>query len=360
MSAHVEGATLRIGMLLGYSGNNFHQTVAELAEFEQAGLDLVSLPEAYSFDAVSQLGFIAARTRTLTLYTGILNVYSRTPALLAMTAAGLDAVSEGRFLLGLGASGPQVIEGFHGVPYTAPIGRTREVVEICRAVWNREAVSYDGVNFQLPLSKQRGGTGLGKPLKLINRPVRSRIPVVLAALGPKNVALAAELFEGWEPIFYYPEQASAAFGDALAAGMAKREANLGPLQIFADTYLAITEDPDAEAGALQTVRERIALYVGGMGARGKNFYNELASRYGFGDAAARVQDLYLAGQKAEAAAALPEALVRGISLIGAPAVVQERVAAFAAAGVTTVNVSPLAPTHADRVRDVARLRELSA
>jgi F420-dependent oxidoreductase-like protein len=351
---------LRIGLLLSYSGNDFQQTVAELAEFEQAGLDLVSLPEAYSFDAVSQLGYIAARTRTLMLYTGILNVYSRTPALLAMTAAGLDAVSEGRFMLGLGASGPQVIEGFHGMPYTAPIGRTREVVEICRAVWRREPVSYDGVHFQLPLSEQRGGTGLGKPLKLINRPVRPRIPIVLAALGPKNVTLAAELFEGWEPIFYYPEQAAAAFGDALAAGRAKRDADLGPLQIIADTFLAITDDPDAEAAALQTVRERLAFYVGGMGARGKNFYNELARRYGFGDAAATVQDLYLAGQKAQAAASLPDALVRGISLIGAPAAVQERLAAFAAADVTAVNVTPLAPTHPERVRDIARLRELSA
>jgi F420-dependent oxidoreductase-like protein len=355
------GVILRIGLLLSYSSNDFQQTVAELTEFERAGLDMVRLPEAYSFDAVSQLGFIAARTRTLKLYTGILNVYSRTPALIAMTAAGLDAVSEGRFMLGLGASGPQVIEGFHGMPYTAPLGRTREVVEICRAVWRREPVTYDGVQFQLPLSEQRGGTGFGKPLKLINRPVRPRIPIVLAALGPKNVTLAAELFEGWEPIFYYPEQAAAAFGDALAAGRAKRDADLGPLEIIAGgTFLAITDDPDAEAAALQTVRERLALYVGGMGARGKNFYNELARRYGFGDAAATVQDLYLAGQKAQAAAALPDALVRGISLIGAPGAVQERLAAFAAADVTAVNVTPLAPTHPERVRDIARLRELSA
>jgi F420-dependent oxidoreductase-like protein len=322
------GVTLRIGMPLAYSSNDFHRTVAELVEFEQAGLDLVSLPEAYSFDAVSQLGFIAARTSTVTLATGILNIYSRTPALLAMTAAGLDAVSGGRFVLGLGASGPQVIEGFHGLPYSAPIGRTREVVEICRSVWRREPVAYDGVYYQLPLSEQRGGSGLGKPLKLINQPVRARIPVVLAALGPKNVTLAAELFEGWEPIFYYPEQAEAAFGDALAAGLAKRSADLGPLQIIADTYLAITDNADVEAAALQTVRERM--------------------------------DLYLSGQKAQAAAALPDALVRGMSLIGAPAAVKERLAAFAAAGVTTVNATPLAPTHEQRVRDIGRLRKLAS
>jgi F420-dependent oxidoreductase-like protein len=351
---------MRIGMPLAYSGDGFHRTVAELVEYEQVGLDVVFLPEAYTFDSVSQLGFIAARTTTLELCTGILNVYSRTPSLLAMTAAGLDAVSDGRFLLGLGASGPQVVEGFHGLPYTAPLARTREVVDICRQVWRREPVRHDGAHFQVPLSKERGGSGLGKPLKLINHPVRSRIPIVLAALGPKNVALAAELCEGWEPIFYYPEESASAFGAALEQGRALRDPELGPLQVVVDTHVAITDDPAEEQAALDRVRAHLALYIGGMGAKGKNFYNELACRYGFEAEAQTVQDLFLSGSKAEAAAAVPDALVHGVCLVGDESRVRDRIAAFAAAGATTLNAVPLAATHERRVRDVARLKELSA
>src|SRR5580692_4663665 len=216
---------MRVGMMLNYSGG-FTETVSELADFERAGLQIVFVPEAYSFDAVSQLGFIAARTTTVEIASGILPIYSRTPALTAMTAAGLDFVSGGRFTLGLGTSGPQVIEGWHGVPYDAPVGRTRELVEICRMVWRRERLDYQGKHYTLPYD---GGTGLGKPLKLINHPVRERIPIVIAALGPKNVALAAELAEGWQPIFYLPEKAAGVWGAALAAGRAKRDAALGEL-----------------------------------------------------------------------------------------------------------------------------------
>ena len=198
---------MRVGMMLGYSGG-FSQAVEELADFERAGLDIVFVPEAYSFDAVSQLGFIAARTTRLEMASGILPIYSRTPALTAMTAAGLDFVSGGRFTLGLGTSGPQVIEGWHGVAYDAPVGRTRELIEICRMVWRRDRLDYKGRYYRLPLE---GGTGLGKPLKLINHPVRDRIPIIIAALGPKNVALAAELAEGWQPIFYFAEKAPIAW-----------------------------------------------------------------------------------------------------------------------------------------------------
>ena len=349
---------MRVGMPLAYSGG-FTETVAELGDYEKAGLDIVHLPEAYSFDSVSQLGFVAARTNTVEIGADILNVYSRTPSLLAMTAAGLDYVSGGRFTLGLGASGPQVVEGFHGVPYTSPLGRTREVVDICRQVWRREKVSYQGKHFTLPLDAEHGGTGLGKALKLINHPVRDRIPIVLAALGPKNVALAAEIAEGWEPIFWYPEQARAAFGDALAEGTARRDPALGPLQIVVDTQVAITEDPAEEATALAAVRGGLALYVGGMGARGKNFYADVVGRYGFAEAAATVQDLYLSGRKAEAAAALPDELVRGIALVGPAGAVAERVAAFREAGATTLNAQPLAATHERRVRDIEHLTELS-
>ncbi len=349
---------MRVGMPIAYSGG-FAETVAELGDYEKAGLDIVFLAEAYSFDSVSQLGFVAAKTSTLEIGADILNVYSRTPALLGMTAAGLDYVSGGRFTLGLGASGPQVIEGFHGLPYTAPLGRTREVVEICRQVWRREKLSYAGKHFQLPLDEAHGGTGLGKPLKLINHPVRDRIPIVLAALGPKNVALAAEIAEGWEPVFFYPERAEETFGESLAAGRARRDPALGPLQIVVDTQVAITEDPAEEAAALAAVRGGLALYVGGMGARGRNFYNDVAVRYGFAAAAAAVQDLYLAGRRDEAAAALPDELVRGSSLVGSRAAVAERVEAFRAAGATTLNARPLAPTHQQRVRDIETLKELS-
>ena len=207
---------MRVGMMLNYSGG-FSETVNELSDFEQAGLQIVFVPEAYSFDAVSQLGFIAARTTTLEIASGILPIYSRTPALTAMTAAGLDYVSGGRFTLGLGTSGPQVIEGWHGVPYDAPIGRTRELIEICRSVWRRERLDYQGKHYTLPLPAGQG-TGLGKPLKLINHPVRDRIPIIIAALGPKNVELAAELAEGWQPIFYLPEKAAIAWAEPLSQG----------------------------------------------------------------------------------------------------------------------------------------------
>ncbi|AXI76207.1 LLM class F420-dependent oxidoreductase [Peterkaempfera bronchialis] len=347
---------MRIGMPMKYSGG-FTETVDELADYEQAGLDVVHVPEAYSFDSVSQLGYLAARTTRLEIAAGILNIYSRTPSLLAMTAAGLDYVSGGRFVLGLGASGPQVVEGFHGLPYHAPLARTREVAEICRKVWRREPVVHEGTHYRLPLDREHGGSGVGKPLKLINHPVRERIPMILAALGPKNVSLAAELFEGWEPIFYFPERARASFGEALDAGLARRDAALGPLQIVADTHVAVVDDDEAKEEAMQQVRNHLALYVGGMGARGKNFYNDLARRYGFEEAATSIQDHFLAGRRAEAAAAVPDALVHGVSLIGSVDWIKERVAAFAETGVTTLNATPLAATHEQRVRDIATLKE---
>ena len=197
-------------MMLSYSGG-FTEAVAELADHERAGLGIVWVPEAYSFDAVSQLGYLAARTSRVEIAAGVLQIYTRTPTLTAMTAAGLDFVSGGRFTLGLGASNPQVVEGFHGVRYDAPVARTREVVEICRAVWRRERVEHDGGHYRIPLPPEEG-TGLGKPLRLINHPVRERIPIVLAALGPRNVALAAEIAEGWLPILYVPERAGVLWG----------------------------------------------------------------------------------------------------------------------------------------------------
>jgi F420-dependent oxidoreductase-like protein len=344
---------MRVGMMLNYAGG-FTETVSELGDFERAGLQIVFVPEAYSFDAVSQLGFIAAKTSALEIASGILPIYSRTPALTAMTAAGLDYVSGGRFTLGLGTSGPQVIEGWHGVPYDAPVGRTRELIEICRMVWRRERLDYHGKYYTLPLD---GGTGLGKPLKLINHPVRDRIPIVIAALGPKNVALAAELTEGWQPIFYYPEKAGLTWDTALAEGRAKRDtATLGELDVIASAPLAIGEDV---THLRDLTRPVFALYIGGMGARGKNFYYDLACRFGYEKEAAEIQDAYLAGRKDEAAALVPAELVEKTSLIGPHGYIAERLAAYREAGVTTLNVTSLAADHAQRVKDIEAVRALA-
>jgi F420-dependent oxidoreductase-like protein len=345
---------MRIGMSLNYAGG-FAETAADLGDYEKAGLDIVFVPEAYSFDAVSQLGYLAAKTSRVQLASGILQIYTRTPTLTAMTAAGLDFVSGGRFVLGLGASGPQVIEGWHGVPYDAPLGRTREIIEICRSVWRRERLVHDGRYYQLPLPPDKG-TGLGKPLKLINHPVRERIPIIIAAIGPKNVAMAAELAEGWEPIFYYAEKAGEVWGDAVAAGTAKRDPSLPPLDVVAQAALAIGEDT---AGLLDRSRPLLALYIGGMGARGRNFYNDLAIRYGYEKEAAAIQDAYLDGRKDEAAALVPASLLEGISLVGPRSQVAERIAALREAGVTTLNVGPMAPTHAERLKLIEQVKELA-
>jgi F420-dependent oxidoreductase-like protein len=344
---------MRIGLGINYSGG-FKETADEVADLEKAGIDIIFVPEAYSFDAVSALGYLAAKTERVQLASGILQLYTRTPTLTAMTAAGLDFVSDGRFILGLGASGPQVIEGFHGVPYDAPIGRTREVVEICRMVWRRERLEYQGKYYQMPLPAEKG-TGLGKALKLINHPVRPDIPVLLAALGQKNVALAAEIANGWQPIFFYPEKAASVWGEAVAAGKAKRDPALGELDVFAGPTLAIGDDT---APLLEHVKPHLALYIGGMGAKGKNFYHTLATQYGFGAEADRIQELYLAGDKQGAAQAVPDELVRNVSLIGPKSYVAERVAAFKEAGATVLNVVPIAADAAGRVKQIELLREL--
>ena len=344
-------------MLLSYSGG-FAETVAELAEHERAGLGVVWVPEAYSFDAVSQLGYLAARTSRLEIAAGVLQIYTRTPTLTAMTAAGLDFVSGGRFTLGLGASGPQVVEGFHGVRYDAPVARTREIVEICRAVWRRERLEHEGRHYRIPLPADEG-TGLGKPLRLVNRPVRERIPIALAALGPRNVALAAEIAEGWLPILYVPERAGALWGAALAEGHAKRDPALGPLDVVASAALCFTDDPQVARKALDDQRPFVALYAGGMGARGRNFYNDVVRGYGWADEARQIQDLYLDGKKDAAAAAVPREMLEAMSLIGPRRHVAERLAAFAEAGVTTVNVTPLGGSTAERVAQVEAVVELA-
>ena len=345
---------MRLAMALKYSGG-FREAVDELTDLERAGLDLLFVPEAYSFDAVSQLGYLARATHRLELASGILQIFTRTPTLTAMTAAGLDFVSDGRFSLGIGASGPQVVEGFHGVPYDAPLGRLREIVEICRTVWRREVLRHDGRHYQVPLPEGQG-TGLGKPLKLINHPVRADIPIIIAALGPQSVTMTAEIAEGWLPIFYFPERVQPVWGDALAAGLARRDPGLRPLDVIASAPCAIGDDVD---DLRELSRPELALYVGGMGARGKNFYNELAGKYGFEAEARTVQDLYLDGHKEQAAAAVPQELVDGTSLVGSAGRVRDRLAALHASGVTTVNVSLPQRTRAERLRTVEALRDLA-
>ncbi|MCV7226464.1 LLM class F420-dependent oxidoreductase [Mycolicibacterium komossense] len=349
---------MKVGMPITYAGD-FRETIAHLRDFESVGLDRVMVPEAYGFDAVSQLGFAAATTERVELAFGILPMFSRSPTNLAMTAAGLDYISNGRCVLGLGASGPQVVEGFHGIKYDAPLGRAREHVDICRTIWRREKSEYHGQHYHLPLTEEDGGSGLGKPLRMMNRPLRDRIPMLLAAIGPKNVALAAEIFDEWQPFLFHPELAELAFGEALASGRAKRDPELGDLGIAVQTFLLITDDENAQSAALQGVRNHVALYVGGMGAKGKNFYNTLFSRYGFAAEAEAIQALYLQGKKEEAAAAVPQDFVRSIALIGSAEHIEARLSAYRAAGVSCLIAEPLAETHAERVDHVGQLKSLT-
>ena len=328
---------MKVSMPLSYAGG-FKESAAQVVALEQAGLDTVWVAEAYGFDGVSMMGYLAAVTETVEIGAAILPIYTRTPTLLGMTAAGIDALSDGRCILGIGASGPQVIEGFHGVPYTQPITRTREIIEICRQVWGRERVSYDGKAYTLPLPPEQG-TGLGKSLKLITRPVRDRIPVYVAALGPKNVRMTAEVADGWLPLFYLPEKVDDVWGDDLRAGAAARADDLAPLEIVAGGLLAVGDDA---AQMRDLARPMIALYVGGMGARGRNFYNDLACRYGFEAEATKIQDLYLDGKKDEAAAAVPDGLLEAATICGPEGYVRDRIAAYKAAGVTSLNVTPIA------------------
>lgn len=344
---------MRTGIFLSYAGG-FRESVEHVVALESQGVDIVLVAEAYSFDAISQLGYLAAKTSTIELGSGVVPIYTRTPTLLAMTAAGLDYVSEGRFRLGIGTSGPQVMEGFHGVPFDAPLGRTREVVEICRQVWRREKLSHQGRNYQIPLPEGKG-TGLGKSLKLINEPVRERIPIAIASLGPKNVELTAEIAEGWQPVFFYPEKADDIWGDALRAGTAKRDPALGSLDVMVGVSLAIG---DNVAERLQWAKPQLALYIGGMGAKGHNFYHNVATRYGFGEVADHIQELYLSGRKAEAIAAVPDDLVRNVSLIGPRGYVKERIAAFEEAGVTTLLATPVTADGGEYVRYIEELQAL--
>jgi len=322
---------------------------AHVRTLEGAGVEYLWTGEAYTADAVSTMGFLAAVSRTAQIGSSILPLYSRTPTLLAMTAVGIDKLSRGRCILGLGASGPQVVEGFHGVPYDAPLERTREIVEICRSVWRRDRLVHQGPNYHVPLPEGQG-TGLGKALKIMDHPVRERIPIFVASLGPKNVEMTAELAEGWLPLHFWPDRAQQLWGESLRAGRAKRSTDLGSLEIVAGGSLAIGDD-------VEHLRDRdrpmLALYYGGMGAKGKNFYNDVLARYGFEKEADEIQDAYLGGQRKEAAALVPTQLLEGMSLVGDAGFVKDRIAAYREAGVTVLNVQPIGPNGLRDIETIA-------
>ena len=325
---------MRLGLELGYLTKGSPDSVALAERAEAVGFDSVWVSEAWGSDGVSLLAWIGARTERITLGTAILPIGSRTPALLAQTAATLDMLSGGRLVLGLGVSGPQVMEGWHGVPFAKPVTRTRETVEVIRQILRRERkLEYAGESIRLPMPD---GTGLGKPLKLMLHPGRPEIPIYVASIGPQNTALTAEIADGWLPFLYSPDQAAGIWGPALAEGAAKRSLP-EPLEVAPMVDCALGEDLPRLRDQL---RSGIALYVGGMGARKRNFYNDLARRYGYEDEAKTVQDLYLDGKKDDAAGAVPDGLVDEICLVGPEARIAERIAAYREAGVTTLIVSP--------------------
>lgn len=343
---------MKLSTPLMYAGNP-RESADQVVALEKAGLDTVWVAEAYGFDSPTLMGYLAAKTETIEIAAGILNVFSRTPGALLQTAAGLDNVSGGRAVIGLGASGPQVIEGFHGLPYERPLGRTREVVDILRQGLRRETLVHAGRNFTLPLPPDQG-LGLGKPLKLLTKPERQQVPIWIAALGDKNVEMTAEVADGWLPHLFHPEKAAGVWGDALARGAAKRSPDLGPLEISAGGMVAIGEGPETKA-LLDFARPTYALYVGGMGARGKNFYFDVACQYGYEKEAQEIQDLYLGGNKRDAEAKVPLEWLEAGNLVGPKSYVAERIAAFREAGVTNLS---LVPASADPAATVAQIKEM--
>jgi F420-dependent oxidoreductase-like protein len=323
---------MRLGLNIGYSASALGIDLPLIQEADRLGFHSVWSAEAYGSDAVSTIAWVAAQTGRIRVGTAIMQIPARTPTLAATTALTLDHLSGGRFLLGLGVSGPQVVEGWHGVPFGKPLARTREYVEIVRAVWRREKpLEFRGAYYQIPYAGP-GATGLGKPLKSILHG-RPDIPIYLAAIGPRNVALAAEIADGWLPVYFSPDRMSV-FAPFLEAGFRAAGGDKSARFDVAPTAAVVLgADVDACRAA---VKARLALYVGGMGARGKNFYNELVRRYGYEAAAQRVQDLYLAGRKEEAAAAVPDALVDEVALCGPRERIKERLERWKASGVTTL------------------------
>ncbi|HZM81433.1 MAG TPA: LLM class F420-dependent oxidoreductase [Candidatus Limnocylindrales bacterium] len=346
---------MRLGLNLGYqtpwSTPDTHLALAQ--EADRLGFSVVWAAEAYGSDSPSILAWIAGQTEHIDVGAAVMQIPARTPATTAMTAATIDTISHGRFRLGLGVSGPQVSEGWHGVRFGKPLARTREFVDIVRLALSRKEVSYQGEHYTLPLPD-----GPGKALRLSFHPPRTDIPIYLAAVGPKNLELAGEIADGWLAIFYAPE-----FGrehlSALAKGRAKAGKDMSGFDVVASVPVVFGDDPEMCA---ELVRWYAALYIGGMGSREKNFYNELAVRMGYGEAAAEIQDLYLSGRKRDAAALVPFEFVDRTSLLGPVERVAERMRAYADSGVTTLSVSPFtgdADSGREALRKVAEAYELS-
>jgi F420-dependent oxidoreductase-like protein len=344
---------MKLGLHAGYWGLGITgDEQLELArEADRLGYDSIWAAEAYGSDAATVLAWLASNTKNAKIASGIFQMPARTPAMTAMTAATLDNISGGRFILGLGISGPQVVEGWHGQPFDKPLARTREYVEIVRKALSRETLTYQGEFYTLP----RPG-GPGKPLKLIIKPVQDRIPIYIAAIGPRNTALTAEIADGWLPTFFAPDHIDV-YRDSLEEGAAKSGRSPSDIEIAPMTSLAIYDDVEH---ARNFMRPFVALYVGGMGSRDKNFYNQLVTRYGYGDAAREIQDLYLAGRQADAMAAIPAELIDQVALCGPREVVKERLDHYRAAGVGTLLVTPTAASQEDRLRMLRDLAELAA
>jgi F420-dependent oxidoreductase-like protein len=325
---------VKLGLNLGYAppGTNPASLVPLVQTAEQLGYDSVWAAEAWGTDAVTVLSWLGASTSTIKLGSAIMQIPGRTPANTAMTAATLDLMSGGRFILGLGTSGPQVVEGWHGQPWGKPLGKTREYIELVRAALRREVVEHEGEHYRIPYDGP-GATGLGKPLKLMLRPLRADIPIYLAAIGPKNVALAAEIADGWLPIFVVPERFDDAFGQSLAGAR-------DGFEIAATASVLVGDDVQALRDAL---KPQLALYVGGMGSKGRNFYNSLVRRYGFEADAERIQELYLGGHHRDAIAAVPDELVDAVALVGPKERIRDRLAAWRETPVTTLIVGSPQP-----------------
>jgi len=341
---------MKLGLNIGYFGTAIADDFSLISEAEALGYDSVWTAEAYGSDALTPLAWIAARTDRIKLGSGVFQMPARTPAMTAMTATTMDQMSKGRFILGLGVSGPQVVEGWHGKAFGKPLLVTREYIAILRKMFARdEPVEFDGTYYSLPY-KGDDASGLGKPLKIMTAPRDRNVPIFLAAIGPKNVRLSAEIADGWLPIFFSPERSSKVFQPMLKAGFeASGVEHKSTSFEIAPTVSALVTD-DIEAGRLQ-MKPALALYIGGMGARGKNFYNDLACRYGFEADALRIQDLYLAGKKMEATMAVPDELVDEVCLVGSSDQIRDRLDVWKDAGVSTLI---LATSDMNTLREVAK------
>ena len=344
---------MKLGVNLGYWGLGMgpQEQLHVVQEAERLGYDSVWAAEAYGSDAATVLAWLAAGTSKIKLGSAIFQMPGRTPALTAMTAATIDELSGGRMVLGIGSSGPQVAEGWHGQPFARQLQRTREYVAVVRKALARERLEFHGETIELPIPG-----GPGKALKLMITPVQERIPIYLAAIGPKNTALAGEIADGWIPTFFSPEHV-AEFRALLEEGAARSGRSLDGFDIAPTVQAYVSDDRELARNLMRPV---LALYIGGMGSRRQNFYNNLVKRYGFEQAAAEIQDLYLEGKKEEAGAAIPAELIDTVSLCGPRDVVAERITAFREAGVGTLMVSPMAWTAEDRVAQLRAVAELAA